>query len=372
MIDSLLLKNFKCFQSLHLPLGGLTLLTGLNGMGKSSIQQALLLLRQSWLQGLLGKGKLALNGDLLRLGTAADVLNSDADDDVISLGVSSSGRELLLSFGYDAAADVLELRADQSPPTASELGGVSLFSDGFQYLNAERLGPRTSFPTSEHGVRNLRQLGNQGEYASHFLAHFGSEPVRHRALLHPNALTTTLAGQVEAWMGEISPGTRLKLTPHPAMDVVQLQYQFDAESDVSAPYRPTNVGFGLTYTLPILVATLAALPGSLLLLENPEAHLHPRGQFKMGELLARAAAAGLQVIVETHSDHVLNGLRLAVHDGLVSEKAIALRYFSRRGGTQRVDSPTIDADGRVDHWPEGFFDEWDAALDRLLAPRKGS
>ena len=82
----------------------------------------------------------------------------------------------------------------------------------------------------------------------------------------------------------------------------------------SSEYRPTNVGFGITYALPIVVSALSARPGSLLIVENPEAHLHPRGQVKMGELLCQASEAGIQVLIETHSDHVLNGIRLAVRD----------------------------------------------------------
>jgi predicted ATPase len=123
-----------------------------------------------------------------------------------------------------------------------------------------------------------------------------------------------------------------------------------------------------------VVATLAAAPGSLLLIENPEAHLHPKGQALMGELLARAAAGGVQVVIETHSDHVLNGIRLAVHGGRIAPEAVRLHYFERRdlGGQVQhvVTSPRIDRDGRIDDWPEGFFDEWDKSLEALLQPRE--
>jgi predicted ATPase len=132
------------------------------------------------------------------------------------------------------------------------------------------------------------------------------------------------------------------------------------------------VGFGITYVLPVLVAVLSSSPGSIVLVENPEAHLHPRGQVQVGELLARAANAGVQVIVETHSDHVLNGIRGAVHSGIIDPKSLAIHYFSRIEVEGRVhsivESPVIDKDGRFDRWPEGFFDEWDKSLERLLEP----
>jgi predicted ATPase len=106
------------------------------------------------------------------------------------------------------------------------------------------------------------------------------------------------------------------------------------------------------------------------LLENPEAHLHPRGQMAMGDLMARAASAGIQVLCETHSDHVLNGVRLAVKQGLLASPGVALHYFSRTNDGERVlhvvDSPRVGPDGRLDRWPQGFFDQWDIALERLL------
>ena len=147
-----------------------------------------------------------------------------------------------------------------------------------------------------------------------------------------------------------------------------LQYSYG----LSNPYRATNVGFGITYTLPILIAILSAPAGTLLLLENPEAHLHPQGQAMMGNLLALAANCGVQVVLETHSDHVLNGVRLAVHGGKIKPEDVCLHFFQRieqndQASTQ-VSSPRIDRNGRIDQWPDGFFDEWDKSLDSLLEP----
>jgi predicted ATPase len=155
------------------------------------------------------------------------------------------------------------------------------------------------------------------------------------------------------------------------MDLVNLRYSFVTGDQRSNLYRATSVGFGITYVLPVLVAVLSSSPGDIVLVENPEAHLHPKGQVRLGELLARAGAAGIQVIVETHSDHILNGVRLAVHGGIKPE-SVGIYYFSRTAEAGRVrsivESPVIDRDGRLDQWPDGFFDEWDKSLERLLAP----
>jgi predicted ATPase len=373
VISELYLHNYKCFEDQRLDLGALTLLSGLNGMGKSSVMQAFLLLRQSYQQGLLQETGLALNGDLVRLGTARDVLfeNAAADELGLSLVLDSGERGKWL-FAYNTEADVLRLEDGVAADHSVYANG--LFTDDFHYLQAERLGPRTSFGTSDYLVRQHRQIGASGEYAPYFLALFGSKDIPNQKLRHPGAAAGDLKNQVEAWIGEVSPGTRLNLTAVPDMDLMGLRFSFVTGGEESRPYRATNVGFGLTYTLPILVATLAAEPGSLLLIENPEAHLHPRGQALMGELLALAAAGGVQVVIETHSDHVLNGIRLAVHGGRIAPEAVRLHYFERRdmGGFAGhvVTSPRIDRDGRIDDWPDGFFDQWDKSLEGLLEPRE--
>ena len=97
--------------------------------------------------------------------------------------------------------------------------------------------------------------------------------------------------------------------------------------------------------------------------------LSPQGQTRLAELAARAAVAGVQVFAETHSDHFLDGVRLAIHDGLIAPDDVAIHYFERDGGRASVSSPTVDADGRLSQWPAGFFDQHEENLARLLAPR---
>jgi len=86
-------------------------------------------------------------------------------------------------------------------------------------------------------------------------------------------------------------------------------------------------------------------------------------------LLARAAHAGVQVVVETHSDHVLNGIRLAVRDGRLQPDHVQMHFFRRpeRGGqANEVVSPRVDRNGRISSWPNDFFDQWDKSLEALL------
>ncbi len=356
MIRLLHLQNFKCFENQSLQFRPLTLLSGLNGTGKSSVLQSLLLLRQSYQQSLLPSTGLAL-------------LFEGAKEDKIGLDlVLTNEIEGSWCFDYDREADVLSLA---SPPVAYSMYESSLFRDNFQYLQAERLGPRRFSEMSDFLVRQHRQLGPRGEFTAHFLSVFERSNIPSRNMCHPNTNSLDLFSQVQAWIGEVCPGIRLLLTPNLDMNTISLQYFFIMGNQVSNKYRPTNVGFGITYTLPVIVAVLSSVPDSLILIENPEAHLHPSGQAKIGSLLALAASSGIQVVVETHSDHVLNGIRLAVHDGKLSPDDVQVHFFQRKeqDGQSLVTSPQIDRDGRIDKWPDGFFDEWDKSLEALLEPR---
>lgn len=367
MISLLRLKNFKAFEDKSLEFKHLTLLSGLNSTGKSSVLQSLLLLRQSYQQDLLPNIGLALNGECICIGTAQDALFEGAKDDSIGFEIIwKDGKEGIWLFNYNREADVLSLA---SQPTVSDIYTSSLFTDKFHYLQADRISPRTYFEISDFQVRQHQQLGIKGQYTAHFLSIYRDRYIGSINLRHPEANSLNLRDQVEAWIGEVSPGTRLEIKSNPDMDLVSFQYSYG----LSNPYRATNVGFGITYTLPIIVAVLASEPGTMILIENPEAHLHPKGQAKMGELLALAASCGVQVVIETHSDHVLNGIRLAVHGGKLDHKDVQLHYFQRyekQGQVfTEVVSPRIDRNGRIDEWPDGFFDEWEKSLITLLKPR---
>ncbi len=366
MIHQLHLQNFKRFEDQSFEIGALTLLTGLNGMGKSSVLQSLLLLRQSYQQKLLESTGLALNGDLINIGTAEDALCEDAQEDKIGFTLSfANNQEANWQFGYPPKAGILE---KISPPVANEIYEFSLFGDDFQYLQAERFGPRNSWERSDFQVRQHRQLGIRGEYVAHFLSVFRDEEIPNSALSHPQAKSLNLESQTQAWLGEISPKIRIHIIDDLDIDSVSLRYSVG----LSKKYRPTNVGFGITYTLAVITAILSARKDSLLLLENPEAHLHPKGQSCIGNLLAQAAFQGVQIILETHSDHVLNGIRLAVHGGKLNPEAVRLHFFQTRefdGQTRsEIISPRMNRRGRIDQWPDAFFDEWDNSLAALLQP----
>ena len=137
--------------------------------------------------------------------------------------------------------------------------------------------------------------------------------------------------------------------------------------------RAPNAGFGISYALPIVVAALRAEVGGLLLVENPEAHLHPAGQSKIGDFLARIAADGVQIFLETHSDHVLNGIRVAVANGsaaLLPEQVVIHFFRAEDDEGPTLQSMELGRTGQLSAWPDGFFDQTQVDLAALASKRR--
>ncbi len=373
MLRKIKLSHFKCFQNLDLNCAPLTLLCGLNGMGKSSIIQALLVLRQSFASGDLPDGRLVLGGELADIGTGADVLFEGAEKDSIGFELHSDQipTPWTISFAYSQPAD--QLTAEPSTPNQSvplvpeEWCNVPPFARSLTYIDAGRIGPRKFYPLSEtYGRRG--DFGSGSEYALNYLNIHQNDQLPDNDPRCSDLSSRHLLHVVNRWLQEVTPGVHLKLQPIPTADALIAGFSFDRPGDIpTRPYRATNVGFGLSYTLPVLLALLTEA-GTLCLIENPEAHLHPRGQTKLAELAVRASKAGVQVVVETHSDHFMDGIRIAVRDKMIPPEGVLFHYFERTDGETIVSSPQIDADGRLSTWPSGFFDQHEENLAKLLTP----
>ncbi|MDR1933193.1 MAG: DUF3696 domain-containing protein [Spirochaetales bacterium] len=149
-----------------------------------------------------------------------------------------------------------------------------------------------------------------------------------------------------------------------------LDYQFDLQHNKTNHFLPKNVGFGISYILPVILALLTAEPDKIIIIENPESHIHPRGQAEIGKLIALAAQTGAQLFVETHSDHILNGIRVAVKEKIVDKDRVNIMYFDKE--TTETEQYTkiitiqIDKNGTLSEYPENFLDEWSNQLSKLI------
>ena len=402
MLTRIDLMYFKCFKLLKLPIYPLTLLAGANASGKSSVIQALVLLHQTmheheW------SSHLMLNGSAVHLGTTADVVDqvhghrgcqialhdgdgsfvrweTEGDRDDMTMAVTrGEGRFADKEWNFDGSVPLHYLL----PHTLSSGSARSLTDRVRQltYLTAERLGPRETYPLEDPRVHRQEVavagtasrapvVGPRGQHTASVL-HYGDQVDHEDQLtalkrLASSGTAPTLLRQVEAHMGRFFPGCELVVERVPKADAVTLGIRTNRSMD---HHRPVHTGFGLTQVLPIVVAALSAVKDGLLLIENPEVHLHPAGQAHMGEFLTEVAAAGVQVILETHSDHVLNGIRRAVKRSALPPEDVALHFFRPRvdddESAAQVQTPVLDRDGNVDTWPDGFFDQFDKDMNHF-------
>ena len=383
MLKSLKVENFKSIVDKDICLKNLNVLTGLNGSGKSSILQILALLKQSINNNETGE-KLFLFGNLLSLGKSKDILSEYSTSNNIKFNIElinnenneSSTINLNYSINDYENADVIKGYVD------GNINDLRSVLNNLQYIQADRISPRSSYPQAGTFNTDSGWLGNNGEYTIDFINQNENFLVSENRSMKDqyssidsafrNAIAPTLQlnDQISAWLQEISPGAQIATSNIDNIDATTLSFKYKTKSQViSSERRPVNVGYGLTYSLPIITSCLTAKQGSILLLENPEAHLHPRGQYKLGLLLALCAQDGVQIFVETHSDHLLNGIRLATKNKMININNVEVFYFDRdySNGITNIIYPKLQENGRFLDWPEGFFDEWEKALDELLS-----
>jgi predicted ATPase len=375
MITRLKIANFKSHKNTELNTGNLTVLTGINSSGKSSILQSLLLLRQSFKKGRLSEG-LDLNKPFCEIGFGADALFRHATDNhIISFELEGENKEIWdFKFNVEDRFDATFLPAVDRKNTDLQKSSLSvLFSNDFQYISSSRWANINSYPPDNYAVETERQLSlenGQGELAAHFLNYFGENKnfeIKDNSILHPNSSNPKLLEQVIEWEREISP--RIGIKSYKKTDGFEIEYEYKGGGDNSPlqNLKTKNVGFGISYSLPVVVALLSARKGALLIVENPEAHLHPRGQAKLTQLMALVAQSGVQIFVETHSDHIFNGIRKAILQKRIDKKKVKVHFFELDEENISYNTEIQFSDnGRILNYKEGLFDQFDNDLDELL------
>lgn len=387
MIGSVLVKNFKCFKDLEIKFKPITVVCGGNGVGKSSLIQSLLLIRQTadQLRKLQDVGALSddtnvefpvrLNGPYrLALGNSLRLTNDELESDQIEIEVrpdASGVPPVSAKFIADVDKAKVTIQAHYCGGRTSEIfnctGQLPVFSDQFHYLIAERHGPRDLSEVSDESYINT---GLAGEHTADAIARAEAQnfTVDERLCLIEGQ--NLFKVQLEAWMRLLVPNIQLISHPYPEINRVRLSIE-KAGTPVD-PLSPTSTGFGISYVLPIIVSGLLCPPGAMLIVENPEAHLHPAAQSAVGQFLAAVASTGVQVIIETHSENVINGVRLATIKDLIDYDDVGLLFFSTTDGdTQpKIESISIDALAELSAWPRGFFDQQGADLTALMNARK--
>ncbi len=368
MIKEIRLQNFKSHAETIVEFGNLTLLCGANGVGKSSSLQALLLLRDNYIKE-RNFDNLDLKSNSVKIGTAGDAIYQYAEEDGFTINFSTSIDSYF--FKYSAVKEEAKVKSFINLIDSSSNQSIekeNLFSNKFQYISANRLGPQEQYPKDDKIVdirRQISEIDGKAEYFVHFLNQYRDLTVA-KALCIKNDYDD-LFSQVIAWEQEISSGINIDIRDQGKLGFT-LKYSFETNrgsTGRTSLFEASNVGFGISYVMPIIIAILSAEPGALLIIENPEAHLHPHGISKLTELICLAAELGIQIIIETHSDHVINGVLVQCkrfeegNEGILKDN-VKIYHFDRDeiNHCTVANKIKLESGGRLRYPPKGFFDQF--------------
>ncbi|MGL5579840.1 MAG: AAA family ATPase [Cetobacterium sp.] len=381
MIKEVDIQNFKSLAKNNFELENLTLLTGASSSGKSTLIQAILFLKGNFeeksdvLNVFKNSMKLtdkeileaflrnvSLENRYISIGNASDVLYEKAEEDKIKIGLKLQTGDVLFNCKVEDRSSKILNNSLKCTGDISEL----LKEQNLSYISANRIVPESSYKYSKENIEK-GQLGKNGEYAIHYLAENKNKKIEIEALKHEDSSGLDLGQNTAKWLSEISKGINIDSVVNYNSEVITLRYTYESKYGVKT-LLPQNVGFGITYILPVIIAILKSKPGDIVIIENPEAHLHPTGIVKISKLFSLAAANGVQVILETHSDHILNGIRVAIKEKVIDCLDVKTYYFSKNLGDSlsEVEKIEINENGKIEKWPIGFFDEWENQLEKLL------
>lgn len=323
-IDKIKISNFKNLESVDLKLAPLTVVTGCNSTGKSSLLQAILTI------------------------PATRSSMTHYEDYFVDFRKHRNrflnAKEFSISLEGDGYACRLDVNESSTVFSHGETDKFFNLEDDVFYLSANRAG-------AANVVKSISNLvsGPDGEALLGTFEKEKSMPLELQ--LAKDAESLTLSSQVNWWLTYIL-GQRLELATESRPDNnIEVKYQCDELPDI----LPTQLGAGVSYIAKIIILCLRAPKGSLIMIENPEIHLYPRAQSRLAEFMSFVVNSGRQLIVETHSDILLTKLRHEVFSGKLKDTDLLFLY---KGSILKpYKSLSVDVNGHWrDDFPKGFFD----------------
>jgi predicted ATPase len=295
----------------------------------------------------------------VNLGIPINIISDEFEEKNIDLSIKISDIENRIVLGLPD--DDNEMYFEILDCYDNRLNDINLF-----FINAERKGPRV---ISEINEPLTYSVGNTGENTAYVICEMDKRQ-KIMGLKLPDDLKISeldrFSANCEEWLKLIIPETELTCSADIEKNIATIKFKNKGEF-----YLPTATGFGITYVLPIIVQALTAsmLKNSVLIVENPEAHLHPYSQSQLGKFLAFVALNGVQILVETHSEHIVDGCRIQMAKEKSCDKMEVL-FFEKMEGNCSCRNIKVQEDGELEEWPAGFFDQKRQDLRELLEIRK--
>lgn len=347
MIESIHIQNFKSIENQVFDFKPITILTGTNSSGKSSVIQALLLYSHHFHNNML------LDDYLANLGKPSALLYVHSKSKYFSITLKVKGRETAsLIFNKDKQ----DYTFDETEATKSTKKNILIpnFERNLYYISANRIGQE-----NQSKVKDKFRCGVNGEYIFGFYESCKNARLENEKLISQEAISKALNAQVNLWLRKILGLNLMPLTQTIDNTSVKVSYQnFDLDDIEMSPF---NLGAGVSYLAKILILGLSLKEGDILIVENPEVHLHPNAIANFAEFFAFLARGGIQVILETHSEHIINKMRYFVFKNQLSTNDVQIYYrekFDKEFITMRINEygRYVDGNDKVINFPSGFFD----------------
>jgi len=220
------------------------------------------------------------------------------------------------------------------------------------YLGPLRQEPQVMYRLSQ--AEQFEAVGTRGEHTAAVLHAFARKRVS-CPTADGRTKSMSLGDAVDYWLTEFGLATAVS-----TRDKGRLGLELSIKpTGMRKKLDLTNVGVGVSQVLPVLVMTLLADTGSVILMEQPELHLHPAMQQKLGDFLLECARSGRQLIVETHSDHLVSRLRRRIAEDLsdATRSMVGLIFAENPKGTTTYRRVDVTPLGSLEDWPTGFFDQ---------------
>lgn len=349
MLTGISIHNFKCFTDAEISLSKLNLFVGANSSGKSSAIQALRLSLDN-LGNPIGK-EVQMVSKEKKMGRFHELRSffTNQRTFVIKLSTDQGMVKTSFTFGDDAMLTTKETTESSPETLAIDLAETPIF-----YLPANRDSAKDVFPMN---LEVGDSIGMNGEYVIDYYARHSSDILNDSLIFDKNL--RTLEGQVNYWLFLLT-GYTLKVTPDG--ETYTVRYKRNGRE-----LRPYHVGTGVSFISTFLIVCLSMSKNGLVIIENPEIHLHPKAQAIAMDFFNAIAQAGIQMVIETHSDHLFNGIRRLIAQKKM-EKEDASIYFFKLIESQESSPIYVELTdkGRMKKYERGLFDQFDDDLDILL------
>ena len=302
------------------------------------------------------------------LGTEIKQLKPEEKRKLVALVASSNierlAKELDRSSGLPFLEGGLAFRqiSEEVSDSLDDLAHITkrLFRSKTNYLAPFRLTPKVNYDPSS----GRPDVGPTGEYTAYVLHSRGNQ---NSTFPLPNGSRESLSlnEAVNHWLESFGLASGVKTIDNGRLGIGLRLNLLNGGHEVDL----TSVGVGVSQVLPVLVSCLMAKNGTVLLIEEPELHLHPKLQMDLADFLIACCKAGRQIIIETHSEHVVNRIRRRIAEGDDRElnDLIGILFVEQSNGVTQYRSPSINKFGGLgSDWPDGFLDVGAGEMENLL------